>query len=82
MISVARLRPLPGIDLSAYSVKRLLNHKMRNDVTAGYIVTDVERLRQPMQKITDFILRAAGAKPPAEVVELGRRNTGRRRPAA
>jgi integrase len=48
-----------SIDIPAYALKRLLNHKMKNDVTAGYIITDVERLRSPMQKVTDFILRAA-----------------------
>jgi integrase len=48
-----------NLDISAYALKRLLNHKMRNDVTAGYIVSDVERLRAPMQKITDFILSVA-----------------------
>ncbi|HKJ95039.1 MAG TPA: tyrosine-type recombinase/integrase [Gammaproteobacteria bacterium] len=48
-----------GLDIPAYALKRLLNHKMRNDVTAGYIVTDVERLRGPMQRVTDHILRCA-----------------------
>jgi integrase len=46
-----------SLDISAYSVKRLVNHKMNNDVTAGYIMMDVERLRKPMQQITDFILK-------------------------
>lgn len=46
-----------SLDIPAYALKRLLNHKMHNDVTAGYIVTDVERLRRPMQKITDFMLK-------------------------
>lgn len=59
-----------SIDVPAYALKRLLNHKMKNDVTAGYIVTDVERLRAPMQKITDFVLRAAGVRASAEVFEL------------
>lgn len=45
-----------SLEISAYSLKRLLNHKMNNDVTAGYIVTDVERLRKPMQLITDYLL--------------------------
>jgi pimeloyl-ACP methyl ester carboxylesterase len=40
-----------SLDISAYALKRLVNHKMHNDVTAGYIVSDVERLREPMQKI-------------------------------
>ena len=28
-----------------------------NDVTAGYIISDVERLRKPMQAITDNLLK-------------------------
>lgn len=52
-----------SLDISAYAVKRLANHKMNNDITAGYIVPDVERLRKPMQKITDYILKCAGFKP-------------------
>lgn len=47
------------LDIPHYALKRLLNHKMRNDVTAGYIIAEVERLRAPMQKIADFFLRAA-----------------------
>jgi len=49
-----------SLDIPAYALKRLLNHKMHNDVTAGYIVSDVERLRKPMQKITDFMLKRMG----------------------
>lgn len=49
-----------SLDISAYALKRLLNHKMTNDVTAGYIIADVERLRKPMQQITDFILKSMG----------------------
>jgi integrase len=45
-----------SLDISAYAVKRLVNHKMNNDVTAGYIMNDVERLRKPMQAITDYLL--------------------------
>ena len=45
-----------SLDISAYAVKRLVNHKMNNDVTAGYIIADVERLRKPMQLITDNLL--------------------------
>ncbi len=46
------------LDISSYAVKRLLNHMTGNDVTAGYIVTDIERLRRPMQAISDFLFRA------------------------
>lgn len=59
-----------SLDIPAYALKRLLNHKMSNDVTAGYIITDVERLRRPMQQVTDFILRSAGLKATAKVQEL------------
>lgn len=59
-----------SLDISAYAVKRLVNHKMSNDITASYIVTDVERLRQPMQKITDYMLKCAGYKPSATVTDL------------
>lgn len=46
-----------SLDISAYALKRLLNHKIINsDVTAGYIVTDVERLRAPIEKIAHYIL--------------------------
>ena len=49
------------LDISSYAVKRLLNHQNGNDVTDGYIVTDIERLRRPMQQISDFLFRAMGA---------------------
>jgi integrase len=59
-----------SLDISAYSLKRLLNHKMTNDVTAGYIITDVERLRVPMQKITDYMLMQFGLKPTAIILPI------------
>ena len=51
-----------SLDIPAYALKRLLNHKMTNDVTAGYIILDVERLRRPMQMVTDHILLQIGLK--------------------
>lgn len=46
-----------SLDISVYTVKRLANHKVSaSDVTAGYVITETERLRDPMQKITDRIL--------------------------
>jgi integrase len=62
-----------SLDISSYAVKRLVNHKMSGDVTAGYIIPDVERLRKPMQKITDYILSKAVVKEKAEVVDLDSR---------
>lgn len=46
-----------SLDIPAYALKRLMNHKMNSDVTAGYIVADVERLRKPMQLITDHLFK-------------------------
>lgn len=57
-----------SLDIPGYAVKALLNHKRGADVTAGYIVVDVERLRGPMQRITDYLLRAAGVQTSAEIV--------------
>ena len=45
-----------GLDIPHYALKRLINHSDRNDVTAGYITSGVERLRGPMQQVTDFLL--------------------------
>ena len=59
-----------ALDLSTFCVKRLVNHSMGSDVTSGYIVSDVERLRGPMQKIEDKILFLAKAKEPGKVVKL------------
>lgn len=45
-----------SLDLSRYTIKDLLNHKRQeDDVTGGYIILEVERLRGPMQKITNAI---------------------------
>jgi len=52
-----------GLSLSHSTVKRLLNHKMDNDVTAGYIVPGLESLRVPMQHITDAFLTRGGVSP-------------------
>ena len=46
-----------SIDVSAYALKRLVNHKMTNDVTTGYIVRDVDRLRKPMEQISAQLLQ-------------------------
>jgi integrase len=59
-----------SLDIPAYALKRLLNHATGADVTAGYIVASVERLREPMQKITDYVLKMAGVKESAEVIPL------------
>lgn len=49
-----------SLDISGHTLKKLANHSTRGDVTSGYIVSDMERLREPMQRITDYILDHAG----------------------
>jgi len=51
-----------ALDLSSRVLKRLLNHRLPSDVTDGYIVTDVHRLRQPMQQITNYLLSKGGVR--------------------
>lgn len=45
-----------GDSISYYTVKRLLNHKTA-DVTAGYVQHSVEKLREAMQAVTDYIMK-------------------------
>ena len=59
-----------SLDIPAYALKRLLNHKMKNDVTSGYIMTDVERLRKPMQLISDYMLKCMGVEKSADVISI------------
>lgn len=49
---------------------------MSQDITASYIVMDVERLRKPMQQITDCILMNMGIKNKAEVVKFNHLTKG------
>lgn len=42
---------------------------MSNDVTAGYIIVDAERLRKPMQLITNYILKCMDIVKSAEVIQ-------------
>lgn len=48
-----------SLDVPHYTLKRLLNHRVK-DVTGGYVQIDLERLREPMQRIENFILTNAG----------------------
>lgn len=49
------------LDIPWYALKKLLNHKSQ-DVTAGYIITEVERLRKPMEMISEALLDGCGIK--------------------
>ncbi len=61
---------IESMDISQYSIKALVNHTLpKGDVTAQYIQMNAERLRKPMQQITDFILKLAGVKK-TEVVKI------------
>jgi len=57
-------------DIPFLALKRLLNHKATDVTGESYTVIDVERLRAPMQKITDFILKTAGERKTASVSKL------------
>ena len=59
-----------SLDVSAYALKRLVNHSPGGDVTAGYIRMDVERLRKPTQEINDYILKQAKVKKSADVTSV------------
>ncbi len=59
-----------SLDIPAYALKRLMNHKTQGDVTGGYLVITTERLRGPMERIEDFVLKAAKVRESAEIVAL------------
>ena len=48
-----------SLDVSPYAIKMLVNHSTpdKQDVTAGYITPELDRLRAPMQQITDRLVR-------------------------
>lgn len=46
-----------SLDIPHYALKRLLNHRLTGDVTAGYIVSDLERLRGPVSLVAAKILK-------------------------
>jgi len=51
-----------SLDIPAYALKQLLNHRDPNDVTAGYIVSNTDRIRNPMQEITNKIVESTKEK--------------------
>jgi len=44
------------LEVPHYALKKLANHVSRADVTGGYIVVDVERLRGYMTRISDRLI--------------------------
>ena len=51
-----------SLDISHYSIKRLVNHSFGRDVTATYVIWNIERIREPIQRVSDFICKAAGLR--------------------
>jgi integrase len=58
--------------VTEYELKKLMNHKRKDDVTQGYVIFDTMALKEPMQRIEDFFLKAAGVVPGAEIVPMQR----------
>lgn len=50
-----------SLDLPAYALKRFANHRF-TDITASYIISDVERLRRPMTQTSESILAQISQK--------------------
>lgn len=65
-----------SLDIPAYALKKLVNHRVKGDVTEGYIIMGVERLRKPVQQITDHILSLAEVQSGAEIVQLNVSKSG------
>lgn len=59
-----------SLEMSQYAIKHLVNHKIPNDVTAGYIIMDPERLRPPMENISTAILTAANRAEVGNVIQF------------
>ena len=43
-------------DISPIALKALVNHSLGDDVTSGYVVMTVDRLREPAQKVCDRMM--------------------------
>ncbi len=59
-----------SIEIPGYSIKRLVNHKMNGDITARYIISDADNLREPMEKITSYLLSLSNNKGDNKIVFL------------
>src|SRR5262249_20732388 len=49
------------LEVPHYVLKKLVNHSVASDVTGGYIVIEVERLRSYMTLISEHFVRLLGA---------------------
>lgn len=59
-----------GLGVHIYLIKRLVNHKLSNDVTEGYTISDVEHLRESAQRIAEYLAKSCGIMPTADVVKI------------
>ncbi len=60
-----------SLDIGFYTIKALVNHRTgKDDVTERYTQINTERLREPMERITDFILSVGGVRKSADIVDL------------
>lgn len=48
-----------SLNIDIFVIKRMANHKGKKDVTEGYICSNAERLRAPVQSVCDAILKHA-----------------------
>lgn len=51
-----------SLDVSMFALKHLVNHKIGGEITGSYVIMNVERLRAPVQRISDYILEAVAQK--------------------
>lgn len=58
------------LDIGIYSLKRMLNHAIDSDVTAGYIIPTTDRIREPMQHIEDTLLYEAGLQAKGKIIKM------------
>jgi integrase len=47
-------------DISPLALKALVNHSLGTDVTSGYVIATVERLREPAQRVADRLKALCG----------------------
>ena len=43
------------LNLSNYTLHKLVNHKNSKDITGRYIVLEIDDLREPMDKIAELL---------------------------
>lgn len=65
-----------SLDIPAFALKKLINHRAKGGVTEGYIVMSVERLRKPMQQVTDHILSLAEIRTTCHTVSFQNEKIG------